>query len=173
MRLAMQHVPAAMARAAMVGTAALKEQFSFKGSGRIYRARGTKHVKHQASAPGESPAVDLGELRANVACAYVVEGGKHVLKLGVKQESMVERAAALEFGSSKRNIRRRPAFVPIARQLADGIASQSATGVPFPAPVARQGGASGMAGKSLREFRSAEIASRAAKRASRRRRKRA
>lgn len=43
--------------------AAAKRNLSQHGSGRIYRRRGRVH---QASAPGEPPAPDLGQLRASV-----------------------------------------------------------------------------------------------------------
>lgn len=40
----------------------VKRSLSDEGSGRIYKRRG---VTHQASAPGEAPATDMGNLRAS------------------------------------------------------------------------------------------------------------
>ena len=58
--------------------AAIKEKLSQPGTGRVYKSRGitsrlagpgtTKRSKqlHQASAPGEPPAPDIGELRRSI-----------------------------------------------------------------------------------------------------------
>jgi hypothetical protein len=58
-------------RAVNVETAA-KRILSLPGSGRVYRRRG---VVHQASAPGQPPAVDTGLLRASIRHEVVEEDG--------------------------------------------------------------------------------------------------
>ena len=78
---------AAVKAAAQVLEAAIKRQLSHPGSGRLYKHRS---VTHQASAPGEPPAVDTGTLRRTIG-QEVVEG---VRRVGSGQAY----AAAQEFG---------------------------------------------------------------------------
>lgn len=68
----------------------IKIELSKPGSGRVYpkrRGRG----QHQASAPGQPPAPDLGDLRRTIG--REIRGG--VMRVG----SPLERAPALEFGA--------------------------------------------------------------------------
>lgn len=63
----------AVTRAAMHLERKLKEKLSQPGSGKIYQGKGRRH-SHQASAPGEPPAPDDGELRRSVT--HNVTGNK-------------------------------------------------------------------------------------------------
>lgn len=104
---------------------AIKEELSKPGTGRIYRrprrdragkVRKTKTGKtvygkpHQASAPGEPPAVDFGALRNSIH--YVERRGKGIVGTNMRK------APALEFGtnragkSHKVRIAKRPFFRP-------------------------------------------------------------
>jgi len=62
-------------------------------TGRIYRK--SKNVEHQASAPGEPPAVDTGELLRSI----MFDVHKFAVEIGVAGGAPY--AAALEFGSFK------------------------------------------------------------------------
>jgi phage gpG-like protein len=86
-------------------------------SGHIYRvgktptkaqkARGATFREHQASAPGEAPAIDTGALRRSVTHQIVKEGwARYRAKIGSK----LPYAAYLEFGT--RYIEPRPAWMP-------------------------------------------------------------
>ncbi len=99
---------------------ALKLKLSQPGTGRVYRRGG---VAHQASAPGEPPAVDYGTLRASIAAdaSRVADGAE------VKVGSGVEWAVYTEFGT--RYMAMRPWMRPvmaasttmIRKEWADGI----------------------------------------------------
>lgn len=69
-------------------------------SGNIYVRRG---IEHQASAPGESPATDLGNLIASIQ--HVPQG-----KMASNVEVHAEYGAALEFGAT--HIAPRPYLTP-------------------------------------------------------------
>lgn len=80
-----------------------KVLMSTPGSGRIYR-RG--NVVHQASAPGDPPAPDRGQLRASVTHAM----GKDDEGLFVDIGSNLKKARWLELGTQ--NMAARPALRP-------------------------------------------------------------
>lgn len=61
-----------MERVAVEVETAAKRLLSLPGSGRVYRRHG---IAHQASAPGEPPAVDTGLLRASIRHEVVDEDG--------------------------------------------------------------------------------------------------
>jgi HK97 gp10 family phage protein len=85
-------------------TGAAKRMLSRPGRGRIY-VKG--RVTHQASAPGDAPAVDTGRLRASIT-----HDGPHVTGDTIRGEwgTNVEYAAALEYGT--RHIAPRPYMRP-------------------------------------------------------------
>jgi hypothetical protein len=77
-QIVLEGAPRALRLAALELEAAIKEQLSQPGSGRVYKSRGItsplarvgtkRRAKqlHQASAPGEPPAPDIGELRRTI-----------------------------------------------------------------------------------------------------------
>jgi phage gpG-like protein len=79
----------------------IRETLSQKGSGRIY-STGRSGGIHQASAPGEPPAVWSGELRRTVFFDKTKEEAEYLVKVG----SPSPYAARLEFGDS--HIAKRP-----------------------------------------------------------------
>jgi phage gpG-like protein len=91
-------------------------------SGRIYRVgktptaaqalRGATFREHQASAPGEAPAIDTGALRRSVTHKIIKLGwARYKAALGSK----LPYAAYLEFGT--RFIEPRPAWIPALMTL--------------------------------------------------------
>ena len=64
-------------------------------SGRIYRRKGGK--THQASAPGEAPAVDTGDLLQSVASTVGREGSAIVGRVGASSRHAIE----TELGTEK------------------------------------------------------------------------
>ncbi|WP_072389874.1 HK97-gp10 family putative phage morphogenesis protein [Hyphomicrobium sp. CS1GBMeth3] len=66
-------------------------------TGRIYRSRGRRGARHQASAPGEYPAADTGRLHQSIT-ATVAERPD---VLTVQVSANVEYASYLEHGTSK------------------------------------------------------------------------
>lgn len=126
---------------------AIKEELSKPGTGRIYRrprrdkagkVRKNKKGKtiygkpHQASAPGEPPAVDTGALRNSIH--YVERRGKGIVGTNMRK------APALEFGtntagkSRKVRIAKRPFFRPaktrVEKQLGRTIAQALKVSIP-------------------------------------------
>lgn len=95
--------PEALDQAGLVLETKIKERLSHPGSGRLYKSRGVssrlarKGTKrrakqlHQASAPGEPPASDIGELRRTIGREPVGD----VLRVG----SPLPQAAALDRGA--------------------------------------------------------------------------
>lgn len=97
-------------RAAQQGEARVKVILSQPGSGRIYG-------KHRASAPGEPPAPDTGQLRAATqADTQVREFGSDLVGRIVANK---ESAHALEVGTER--IAPRPFFGPLATDHADEL----------------------------------------------------
>lgn len=96
---------AVYASAQKVRTEAIKsmQDSSGKSGGRFYKRR---TVLHQASGPGEPPAVDTGRL-VNSITAYAGGGGEAFTVAG---RGTVKYAAFLEFGTSK--MAARPFMVP-------------------------------------------------------------
>lgn len=97
-------------RAALQGEARVKAILSQPGSGRMYG-------KHQASAPGEPPAPDSGQLRAATqADTQVREDGADLVGRIVANK---EYAHALEVGTER--IAPRPYFGVLATDHADEL----------------------------------------------------
>jgi hypothetical protein len=83
--------------------------------GRIYPSRKGPGQTHKASAPGESPAVDLGELVGSITQSRVRSGPvQSVVQMG----STIQRGLLLEYGTSR--ILPRPAFRPALARV-DGM----------------------------------------------------
>lgn len=105
--------PGAVKHAADVLQEAIRHTLSQPGRGRLYKSRGVtsrlarKGTKkrtlqlHQASAPGDPPAVDIGFLRASVVLNPRSDGT-------VKVGPAAQYAAALEYGTQKGNGRIAP-----------------------------------------------------------------
>lgn len=81
-------------------------------TGRIYK-RGS--IVHQASAEGEAPATDTGELASSIN--YDVDEAN----VSVDISADAEYAAALEFGSPRRNLGKRPFMTRALREMVDKI----------------------------------------------------
>ena len=79
-------------------------------SGRVYKL--SKNISHQASAPGEAPAVDTSALINSI---QVEMTGKTQATVSTN----IEYAAALEFGTSDGHIAARPFFRPAVRRVKD------------------------------------------------------
>lgn len=73
----------------------LIEEVSKPGSGLMYPVPGTKNQMYQASAPGEPPAVMLGNLRRNITFKTNFRSGMLEVIVGVRG---VPYAKRLEFG---------------------------------------------------------------------------
>jgi len=95
--------PSVTTAGALVLEAKIKEELSHPGSGRLYKSRGitrrlarpgtkqrAKQV-HQASAPGEPPAPDIGELHRTI--------GQEVVGDVIRVGSPLPQAAALDRGA--------------------------------------------------------------------------
>lgn len=105
---------------------AAKEKLSQPGTGRTYKTgrSGERYATHQASAPGEPPAVDTGELRASVTHNVTGRVGKSLPDPGGSKTKVkdyvgtnLESGAYLEFGTSR--MKPRPWLYPtIAEEAA-------------------------------------------------------
>lgn len=92
-------------------TTAIKMSMQQKGTGRTYK-RGSK--THTASAPGEPPAVDNGELRGSI----------RIMRMGNMHYRIVdgvEYGIYLEFGT--RHMAKRPFVRPVFERYAGGQAA--------------------------------------------------
>ncbi len=76
-------------------------------TGRIYRRRG---VEHQASAPGEAPASDLGHLANSIVIEVNQLNLSATVIAGTELKAGKEYAASLEFGTAR--VRARPYMRP-------------------------------------------------------------
>ncbi len=90
------------------------EALSGSRSGRVYRVPGTS-VTYVASAPGEPPAVQLGDLRKSVKFGVEVEDGSVVGFVG----SELDKAPMLEYGT--RNMAARPWLRPSFEGSLDAV----------------------------------------------------
>lgn len=83
---------------------AIKKKLTGQRHGRVYpRGKGTPHT---ASAPGEPPAVDTGQLRSSITNSGVekrLKGGM-AIRVGTNQE----KARDLEYGNRRRRLAPRP-----------------------------------------------------------------
>lgn len=94
----------------------IKIQLSQAGAGRVYG-------RHQASAPGDPPAVDTGQLRNSI----ISETGEDSLGPYVDVGSNLEKAEWLEFGTS--NMEARPFMRPAVELAVDQMADALAAGI--------------------------------------------
>ncbi len=98
----------------------LLEMFRLPKHGRIYRvgktptksqrARGATFREHQASAPGEAPAILNGRLWRSVGHVVSREGDDTVAQVGTSLQDVYP--LALEFGTKDGKIKPRPAWIP-------------------------------------------------------------
>ena len=112
----------AMTKAAILLEKDVKENFTLQGTGRA--SRRTKSGKvHRASTPGQSPAIDLGNLRASIMHSVEKKSLGIEGKVGPDIEHLAAKTAAgtdvnygyyLEVGT--RNIEPRPYLVPALRR---------------------------------------------------------
>lgn len=111
---------AAVERAAMLFTSELQRTLTGKRSGRIYYI-GKSRREHQASAPGEPPAVLTGRLRQSMAWTKPHWDGNTVTS---EVGTNVVYAARLEYGgmdSHGRMIQKRPYFAPTILRIEGAI----------------------------------------------------
>ena len=90
----------------------IKLSMQEKGSGKVYWKGKYRDIMHQASAAGETPAVDTGRLRASITTAWPggrSQGGKDAIesppkefrRFVVRVGTNVEYGVYLELGTSK------------------------------------------------------------------------
>uniref|UniRef100_A0A6M3MF03 Putative tail protein n=1 Tax=viral metagenome TaxID=1070528 RepID=A0A6M3MF03_9ZZZZ len=108
---------------------ALKEKLSQPGTGRTYKTgrKGARYATHQASAPGEPPAVDTGRLRSSVTHNVTGRPGRDLPDPGgSKTEAKgyvgtnLEIGPYLEFGTSR--MKERPWLYPTITEEATAVA---------------------------------------------------
>lgn len=116
-------------------TNAVKIKLSHPGSGRVYRSRmknvggvrtyvpGPNFHLHQASAPGEPPAVDTGAYRASWTWDTTVLPNAVILRVGSEDEI----APYLEFGTSR--MAARPHIRPVVLENAGSIGPTVGAGI--------------------------------------------
>jgi len=90
----------------------IKDRMSKSGSGITYGS-------HQASAPGDPPAVDTGTLRASIVSRETSKGAS--------VSSHMEYAIYLELGTSK--MAPRPVWIPVAQEIAQRAVSICREGI--------------------------------------------
>lgn len=93
----------------------VKEKLSGSRTGRVYKVPGTKHKVYTASAPGEPPAVMLGQLRQSIKFAIDATIKGIVGLVG----SDLKKAPMLEYGTSR--IKPRPFLRPTFQENIDSI----------------------------------------------------
>lgn len=98
----------------------VKKNLSQKGTGRLYQRGG---VIHQASAPGQPPAVDTGRLRSS----YTWRTGEDFRGVYVEVGTNVVYAPWLEFGT--RYMQARPHLRPAIDELTNQIVALIVRGV--------------------------------------------
>jgi HK97 gp10 family phage protein len=118
-----------LVEAALILERKIKQKLSQPGTGRIY-PRGKK--VHQASAPGEPPAVDTGRLRSSIGHDETQILGETI---SVRVGTNVDYATPLEYGSYKVKPRpfMRPALEEAKPEMSDAVTAelQHATRVEF------------------------------------------
>lgn len=78
-------------------------------TGRVYYKGKNKNIKHQASAPGEAPATDTGDL---LTSTYIENRGRYGRAIGAR----VPYAYYLEFGTLDGKIKKRPSWIPAVQR---------------------------------------------------------
>lgn len=104
----------------------VRKLLSIPGGGRTYRrpgARGPRAVIHRASAPGQPPAVDTGQLRSS----YTWRLGSDVRGDYVEVGTNVKTAPWLEFGT--RRMRPRPHLRPSIETMRTEITAMIREGI--------------------------------------------
>jgi len=106
-----------------VRTTAVDAIFDPPKTGRVYKRR---DIIHQASAPGQAPAHDLGGLSGSIDTIY-----DHARLMGTVNAG-IKYAAALEFGTTDHRIKPRPFMRPaLAKNLPniEGLVAAEIRGV--------------------------------------------
>ena len=85
----------------------IRQRMNKPHSGRIYK-RG--NVSHQASAPGEAPAIDTSNLLNSIETVNISP-----LKSAVQSDAV--QSLALELGRPEKNLAPRPAWIPAANNF--------------------------------------------------------
>jgi HK97 gp10 family phage protein len=106
-----------------LGRAAIRGGFKVQGEAVMLVQRGPKTgevykrrtVKHQASAPGEAPASDTGNLASNIVVDFIREGNAALVVV----KSRAPYSIPLEFGT--KNIEPRPFMRPAYRKHKNDI----------------------------------------------------
>lgn len=98
----------------------VKKKLSQRGTGRVYRRGG---VYHQASAPGQPPAVDTGQLRASYNWRTGTDARGPYVEIGTNLET----GPWLEFGT--RYMEARPALRPSIEEFHDQITARIREGI--------------------------------------------
>lgn len=115
-----RNVEIAIGKESVLTAGDIKRRMSEKKSGRFYRSRASK-ARHQASAPGQAPAVDTGAYRGAVGFEVVkskLTPGGVVGRIGLTRaskkgkSSLKDRLPALEFGSKDGKTKKRPVWGP-------------------------------------------------------------
>ena len=108
---------------------AAKEKLSQAGTGRMYKTgrKGTRYATHQASTPGEPPAVDTGELRASVTHNVTGRVGKDLPDPGGSKTKVkgyvgtnLDHGLYTELGTSR--MEARPWLYPTIMEEASNVA---------------------------------------------------
>ncbi len=121
-----------LVEAALILERNIKRKLSQPGTGRIY-PRGKKRV-HQASAPGEPPAVDMGRLRSSIGHDETRVLGEVI---SIRVGTNVDYATPLEYGAPSKGILPRPFMRPALEESKPEMSSavtaelQHATRVEF------------------------------------------
>lgn len=93
-RLSTRKMVQGLKAAGVAGEAAVKVELSKPGTGRVYTRGG---VTHTASSPGQSPAVDTGDLRRSISHEVRASARTGVVSISANKEY----ALALEEGKGK------------------------------------------------------------------------
>lgn len=100
----------------------VKTLLSQPGRGRIYRISGQRTI-HQASAPGDPPAVVFGRLRSSYTWQAGQDAQGDFVDVGTNQK----KAPHLEFGT--RRMRPRPHLRPAIDQTKEAVSAAVASGI--------------------------------------------
>ena len=92
----------------------IRMQMNGAKSGRIYTRRS---ITHQASAPGEAPAIDTAAYVSSIETRQISPKQSAV-------QSNAQQALALELGNPSRNLLPRPAWIPAAKREGKHIAER-------------------------------------------------
>ena len=107
-----------------------REKLSHSGSGRVYTSMKMDGSKHTASAPGQPPAPDTGEMRNSIRIVakkgktQVIGGGDSKRPRRNSKLSTGEIMKVLEYGSPGNNLEPRPHLKPALAEFKEKLASR-------------------------------------------------